>query len=80
MIVLAAFVLGISILFSTGVLASSIKSIDKSRLARHAIMKCLLDLVERLNKEFPGSTLKVIDNTDEVKVIGELKFYKNERV
>ena len=76
MIVLAAFVLGIFILFSTGVLAARIKSIDKSGLARHATMKCLLDLVEKLNEQFPGSTLKVIDNTDEVKVIGELKFYK----
>jgi hypothetical protein len=76
MIVLAAFVLGIFILFSTGVLVWTIKDIDKVDTARHATMKCLLDLVERLNKEFPGSHLIVQDTTDEVKVIGELKFYK----
>lgn len=76
MIVLAAFILGISILFSTWVLTAGIKSIDKSGLARHATMRCLLDLVETLNEQFPGSTLKVIDNTDEVKVLGELKYIK----
>ena len=76
MIVTAAFVLGIFILLSTGVLAASIKSIDKSGLARHATMKCLLDLVETLNNQFPGSNLTVQDNTDEVKVIGELKYLK----
>ena len=76
MIVLAAFVLGIFILLSTGVLMWTIRDIDKVDTARHATMKCLLDLVERLNKEFPGSHLIVQDTTDEVKVIGELKFYK----
>ena len=76
MIVLAAFVLGIFILLSTGVLMWTIRDIDKVDTSRHATMKCLLDLVERLNKEFPGSHLIVQDTTDEVKVIGELKFYK----
>lgn len=76
MIVLAAFVLGVFLLLSTGVLMWTIKDIDKSNTARHATLKCLLDLVEKLNEEFPGSHLIVKDTIDEVKVIGELKFYK----
>ena len=78
MIVLAAFVLGLFILFSTGVLCYTIHQMDKSDTARHATMNCLIDLVTKLNEEFPGSHLVIQDTTDSVKVIGELKYYKKQ--
>lgn len=76
MIVLAALILGIFILLSMGVLAVTIDKINESNIARHATMKCLIDLVTELNKRFPGSNLVIQDTTDCVKVIGELKYYK----
>lgn len=78
MIVFAAFVLGCFMLLSIFILINSIKSIDKLGFARNATMKCLIELVEKLNEEFPGSDLKVIDTNDEIKVIGELKYYKKQ--
>lgn len=76
MIVLAALILGIFIFLSMGVLAVTIDKINESNTARHATMKCLIDLVTELNKRFPGSNLVIQDTTDCVKVIGELKYYK----
>lgn len=76
MIVLAALILGIFIFLSTGMLAVTIDKMDKSDTARHATMKCLIDLVTELNKRFPGSNLVIQDTTDCVKVLGELKYYK----
>ena len=76
MIVLAALILGIFIFLSMGVLAVTIDKINESNIARHATMKCLIDLVTELNKRFPGSNLVIQDTTDCVKVIGELKYYK----
>ena len=78
MIVFAAFVLGCFMLLSIFILINSIKSIDKLGFAHNATMKCLIELVEKLNEEFPGSDLKVIDTNDEIKVIGELKYYKKQ--
>lgn len=49
---------------------------DKSDAARHAAMSCLIDLVTKLNEQFPGSKLVVQDLGDSVKVTGELKYYK----
>ena len=74
--IIAAFVLGLFILFSTGVLVWCIKTSDKSDTRRHITMNCLIDLVTLLNKQFPGSNLIVQDLGDSVKVIGELKYYK----
>lgn len=76
MIVLAALVLGLFLFLSTGVLIRTIQKMDKSDTARHATMKCLIDLVNKLNETFPGSHLVIQDTTDEVKVIGEIKYYK----
>lgn len=76
MIVLAAFVLGLFIFLSTVVLVKTIHKMDKSDTARHATMKCLIDLVNKLNETFPGSHLVIQDTTDEIKVIGEIKYYK----
>ena len=76
MIVLASFILGLFILSSTGVLVHTLRTMDKSDAARHAAMSCLIDLVTKLNEQFPGSKLVVQDLGDSVKVIGELKYYK----
>ncbi|MBQ3306908.1 MAG: hypothetical protein IJG68_01810 [Bacilli bacterium] len=76
MIVLAALVLGIFILSSTGVLVYTLRTMDKSDAARHAAKCCLIDLVNKLNETFPGSKLVIQDLGDSVKVIGEIKYYK----
>lgn len=75
MIILAALVLGIFILLSTGVLVFTIIGLSKIEEARIATMRCLRDLVKRLNKEFPGSNLIVTKTENQVKVTGELKYY-----
>lgn len=76
--IIAGFILGLFILLSTGVLCYTLKKMDKSDAARHATMSCLIDLVTRLNEQFPGSKLIVQDLGDSVKVIGELKYYKKQ--
>ena len=76
MIVAAAIIVSMGMMFASYILADAFIKLDKSGLARHATMCCLLDLVNKLNKEFPGSNLTVQDNTNEVKVIGELKYHK----
>lgn len=78
MITASCFILGLFILASTGLLCFTITSIDKSAMRRHATMSCLLELVDVLNEHFPGSDLKVVDNTNKVKVIGELKYNKSD--
>jgi len=40
-------------------------------------MSCLVNLVDELNIKFPGSSLNVIETYDDIKVKGELKYYKN---
>lgn len=74
--IIAALVLGLCIIFSTGVLVKQFQKMDKSDAARHAAMSCLIDLVTKLNEQFPGSKLVVQDLGDSVKVTGELKYYK----
>lgn len=74
MIVLAALVLGIFIFLSTGVLVKAIRKMDKSDTACHATMKCLIDLVNKLNEKFPGSNLTVNAFKGDVNVTGELKY------
>lgn len=61
---------------SAKIFVKCIRDIDKTDTARHATMCCLTELVDKLNETFPGSNLKVEDNIDVVKVIGELKFLK----
>lgn len=73
--IIAGFVLGLFIFLSTGVLCKTLKKMDKSDTSRHATMSCLIDLVNKLNDQFPGSKLIVQDLGDSVKVIGELKYY-----
>lgn len=76
MIVLAALVLGIAILSSTGVLCWQLQRMDKDNISYHATKCCLIDLVNELNNRFPGSSLIVQDRGDSVKVLGELKYTK----
>lgn len=76
MIVLAALVLGIFILSSTGVLVWQLKRMDKDNISYHATKNCLIDLVTELNKRFPGSSLNIQDRGDVVKILGELKYYQ----
>ena len=79
-LIFAAVILGIFIYASSNALVRALYKLKTDKLARYAAMDCIYELVEKLNKEFPGSDIKVIDNTTEVKIIGELKYYKNERV
>lgn len=62
---------------STGVLLYTIfKFINKLNASRNAALSCLIDLVNKLNKELPGCNLKVQNDRNEMKVIGEIKYYK----
>ena len=73
-IVLFGFLMYLGLIQSAKMFVNCIKDIDKTDTARHATMCCLTELVDKLNKTFKGSNLRVIDNTDEVKVLGELKY------
>lgn len=68
--------LGCFIVSAVIVLALTFKDLDKSHLERVAAMKCLYDLVDKLNETFPGSNLYVESNMTEIKVKGELKYLK----
>lgn len=75
-IVLFGVIIYMGLMQSAKMFVDCIKSIDKTDTARHATMCCLTELVDKLNDTFKGSNLRVVDNTDEVKVLGELKYIK----
>lgn len=77
-IILAALVLGLCIIFSMGVLVKQLEKMDKDNISYHATKSCLIDLVNELNKRFPGSSLIIQDRGDSVKILGELKYYKKD--
>ena len=42
-------------------------------------MACLVDFVKAINENFVGSNLVIVDNGNEVKVQGQIKYYKPEQ-
>ena len=75
-IVISALVLGLCIIFSTGVLVKQFQRMDKDNISYHATKSCLIALITELNKRFPGSSLTIQDRGDVVKFLGELKYYE----
>lgn len=68
-------ILGLCIILSTGVLAQTFRQINKSNIAYHTAMRCLDELVTKLNETFPDSNLTIEETKDSIKVIGQLKYH-----
>lgn len=73
--IIPALILGLCIIFSTGVLAQTFRQINKSNIAYRSAMQCLEELVAKLNENFPDSNLTIEETKDSIKVIGQLKYH-----
>ena len=76
--ILAAFVLGLFILFSTGVLAYTFLKMDEYHEMYCVAMDTLVDLVNKLNKELPGCNLKIEKSHKSISIIGDIKYLKKQ--
>lgn len=80
MITLISFaILGGCIIIAAGIISRTMLDVDKANERRRATMSCLVDLVKAINDNFAGSNLVILDNIDEVKVQGQIKYYKPEQ-
>lgn len=80
MITLISFaILGCCIIIAAGIISRTMLDVDKANERRRATMSCLVDLVKAINDNFAGSNLVILDNIDEVKVQGQIKYYKPEQ-
>lgn len=75
--VIAALILGVFILLSTGVLSYTFLKMDDNYDMYHITLDSLVDLVNKLNKELPGSNIKIEKGHKTIKIVGEIKFLKN---
>lgn len=80
MITIISFaILGSCIIVAAGIISRTMLDVDKTNERRRATMSCLVDLVKAINDNFSGSNLVILDNIDEVKVQGQIKYYKPEQ-
>lgn len=76
MVIITVSIIGVTIIICSFLLAKVIIAADKQENRANAAMNTLLELVDTLNKTFPGSSLEVIEDEDVIKLRGQLKYYK----
>lgn len=83
-ILLVTVILGLSLIaaacLSASILAKSFKEVYEKLHSKNAALECLYELVDNLNEHFPGSNITVEETESNVKVKGELKYLKDERI
>ena len=78
MSIMSAFILGLSILLSTGVLAYTFRKIDDNHGMYCVAMDTLVDLVNKLNRELPGCHLKIEKSNKSISITGDIKYLKKQ--
>ena len=80
MITIISFsILGACIIIAAGIISRTLLDVDTTNKKSRATMACLVDFVKAINENFVGSNLVIVDNGNEVKVQGQIKYYKPEQ-